>query len=286
MKIIKYFVEFLFIIILFVIFKFLGFKLASNLGSFIGGLLGPLFLSKKKIISNIKKALPEIREKNIEIISKKMWKNYGRILSEYVFIKNFRNSKNEKIISVEGQEILDKIKNTKEPVVFISGHFNNFELMAMQIEKSGINLAAIYRPLNNIFLNKIMERIRKKYICRKQIKKGSSGTRDLLKSFKKNYSIALMIDQRVSEGIRCEFFGQPALTTTIPAQLFKKFGCKIVPVYVERVNGIFFKIKVSEPINFSKESSIEEITLDLNKWLERMILINPGQWIWSHNRWK
>jgi len=286
MKIIKYFVEFLFITILFVIFKFLGFKLASNLGSFIGGLLGPFFRSKKKIISNIKKALPEIGEKNIEIISKKMWKNYGRILSEYVFIKNFRNSKNEKIISVEGQEILDKIKNTKEPVVFISGHFNNFELMAMQIEKSGINLAAIYRPLNNIFLNKIMERIRKKYICRKQIKKGSSGTRDLLKSFKKNYSIALMIDQRVSEGIRCEFFGQPALTTTIPAQLFKKFGCKIVPVYVERVNGIFFKIKVSEPINFSKESSIEEITLDLNKWLERMILINPGQWIWSHNRWK
>ena len=286
MKIIKYFVEFLFIIILFVIFKFLGFKLASNLGSFIGGLLGPFFRSKKKIISNIKKALPEIGEKNIEIISKKMWKNYGRILSEYVFIKNFRNSKNEKIISVEGQEILDKIKNTKEPVVFISGHFNNFELMAMQIEKSGINLAAIYRPLNNIFLNKIMERIRKKYICRKQIKKGSSGTRDLLKSFKKNYSIALMIDQRVSEGIRCEFFVQPALTTTIPAQLFKKFGCKIVPVYVERVNGIFFKIKVSEPINFSKESSIEEITLDLNKWLERMILINPGQWIWSHNRWK
>ena len=286
MKIIKYFVEFLFIIILFVIFKFLGFKLASNLGSFMGGLLGPFFRSKKKIISNIKKALPEIGEKNIEIISKKMWKNYGRILSEYVFIKNFRNSKNEKIISVEGQEILDKIKNTKEPVVFISGHFNNFELMAMQIEKSGINLAAIYRPLNNIFLNKIMERIRKKYICRKQIKKGSSGTRDLLKSFKKNYSIALMIDQRVSEGIRCEFFGQPALTTTIPAQLFKKFGCKIVPVYVERINGIFFKIKVSEPINFSKESSIEEITLDLNKWLERMILINPGQWIWSHNRWK
>ena len=286
MKIIKYFVEFLFIIILFVIFKFLGFKLASNLGSFMGGLLGPFFRSKKKIISNIKKALPEKGEKNIEIISKKMWKNYGRILSEYVFIKNFRNSKNEKIISVEGQEILDKIKNTKEPVVFISGHFNNFELMAMQIEKSGINLAAIYRPLNNIFLNKIMERIRKKYICRKQIKKGSIGTRDLLKSFKKNYSIALMIDQRVSEGIRCEFFGQPALTTTIPAQLFKKFGCKIVPVYVERINGIFFKIKVSEPINFSKESSIEEITLHLNKWLERMILINPGQWIWSHNRWK
>ena len=286
MKIIKYFFEFLIIIILFIIFKILGMKFASNFGSFIGGSLGPFFRSKKKITLNIKKALPETNEKNIEIIAKEMWKNYGRILSEYVFIKNFRDSINEKFITIEGQEVLDNIKDSKEPVVFISGHFNNFELMAMQIEKSGINLAAIYRPLNNIFLNKIMERIREKYICRKQIKKGSSGTRDLLKSFKKNYSIALMIDQRVSEGIRCEFFGQPALTTTIPAQLFKKFGCKIVPVYVERINGIFFKIKVSEPINFSKESSIEEITLDLNKWLERMILINPGQWIWSHNRWK
>ncbi|HJN83894.1 MAG TPA: lysophospholipid acyltransferase family protein [Candidatus Pelagibacter bacterium] len=273
-------------LILFIIFKLLGLKLASKFGSFIGGLLGPFFRSKEKIILNIKKALPDIGEKNIDIISKKMWKNYGRILSEYIYIKKFRNSKNKKTISVEGQEILDEIKNTKEPVVFISGHFNNFELMAMQIEKSGINLAAIYRPLNNIFLNKIMERLRIKYICKKQIKKGRSGTRDLVESFKKKYSIALMIDQRVSEGIKCSLFGQPALTTTIPAQLFKKFGCKIVPVYIERINDIFFKITVSKPIIYSKETSIEEITLDLNKWLERKILNNPTQWIWSHDRWK
>ena len=114
-----------------------------------------------------------------------MWENYGRILSEYMFIKNFRNSKYKKFLTIEGQEILNELKDSKEPVVFISGHFNNFELMAMQIEKSGINLAAIYRPLNNIFLNKIMEKIRTKYICRKQIKKGGSGTRKLLESFNK-----------------------------------------------------------------------------------------------------
>ena len=184
MKIIKYFVEFLFIIVLFLIFKLLGLKFASKFGSFIGGLLGPFFRSKEKIILNIKKALPNIDKKNIEIISKKMWKNYGRILSEYIFLKNFRSSINGEVISVEGQEILNEIKNTEEPVVFISGHFNNFELMAMHIEKSGINLAAIYRPLNNIFLNKIMERLRVKYICKKQIKKGISGTKELLKILK------------------------------------------------------------------------------------------------------
>ena len=286
MKKIRYFVEFLIIIFLLVIFKILGFKLASSLGGLIGRSVGPLFRSKKKILSNISKALPGIEEKNTELIVKKMWENYGRILSEYMFIKNFRNSKYKKFLTIEGQEILDELKDSKEPVVFISGHFNNFELMAMQIEKSGINLAAIYRPLNNIFLNKIMEKIRTKYICRKQIKKGGSGTRELLESFKNNYSIAIMIDQRVSESIKVDFFNQKASTTTIPAQLFKKFGSKIVPIYIERINGVYFKMTVSRPINLKKESTIEEITLKLNKWLEKMILINPDQWIWSHDRWK
>ena len=286
MKKIRYFVEFLIIIFLLVIFKILGFKLASSLGGLIGRSVGPLFRSKTTILSNISKALPKIGEKNTELIVKKMWENYGRILSEYMFIKNFRNSKYKKFLTIEGQEVLNELKDSKEPVVFISGHFNNFELMAMQIEKSGINLAAIYRPLNNIFLNKIMEKIRTKYICRKQIKKGGSGTRELLESFKNNYSIAIMIDQRVSESIKVDFFNQKASTTTIPAQLFKKFGSKIVPIYIERINGVYFKMTVSRPIIFEKESTIEEITLKLNKWLEKMILINPDQWIWSHDRWK
>ena len=286
MKIIKYFFEFLIIIILLLIFKILGIKLASNFGSLIGGLLGPFFRSKKKIKLNIKKALPETSEKNIEIIVNKMWRNYGRILSEYVFIKKFRDSINEKFITVEGQEVLDSVKDSREPVVFISGHFNNFELMAMHIQKSGINLAAIYRPLNNIFLNKIMEIIRKKYICQNQIKKGRSGSRELLEFFKKNYSIALMIDQRVSEGIKSDFFGQSAFTTTIPAQLVKKYGCKIIPVYIERITGSSFKLRIDRPIIYEKDSSIDEITLNLNKCLEKMILNNPSQWIWTHNRWK
>tara|TARA_Y100000590_G_scaffold411854_1_gene506283 strand:- start:217 stop:1077 length:861 start_codon:yes stop_codon:yes gene_type:complete len=286
MKKIKYFFEFLIIILLFAIFKILDFKLASNFGGFIGKLIGPFFRSKKKIISNICVAFPEIEKKNAELIVKKMWENYGRILSEYIFIKNFRNSKYKNFFTIEGQEILNEIKNLKEPVVFISGHFNNFELMAMQIEKSGINLAAIYRPLNNIFLNKIMEKIRIKHICRKQIKKGRTGTRELLESFKNNYSVALMIDQRVREGVKVDFFGQKASTTTIPAQLIKKFGCKIVPIYIERINGTYFKMTINKPISFNKESTIEEITLYLNKWLEKMILINPSQWIWTHDRWK
>ena len=119
MKKIRYFVEFLIIIFLLVIFKILGFKLASALGGLIGRWVGPLFRSKKTILSNINKALPEIGEKNTELIVKKMWENYGRILSEYIFIKNFRNSKYKNFFTIEGQEILNELKELKKPVVFI-----------------------------------------------------------------------------------------------------------------------------------------------------------------------
>jgi len=181
---------------------------------------------------------------------------------------------------------LEKIKNENKPVVFISGHFNNFELMAMQIEKAGINLATIYRPLNNIFLNKTMENIRINYICKKQIKKGRSGTRQVLENLKMGYSIALMVDQRVTEGSKVNFFGNPASTTTIPAQIIKKYKCDLVPIYIERKNKYFFKMYVSEPIKVSSKKNQGEVSLFINKILEKMILKNPDQWIWSHNRWK
>ncbi len=211
---------------------------------------------------------------------------YGRILAEYVFIKKYRNDVYTKNIEVVGKDILEKIKLNKEPVIFVSGHFNNFELMAMYIEKSGIDLAAIYRPLNNIFLNPIMEKIRKNYICKKQVKKGISGTKEILGYFKNGSSIALMIDQRVSEGISCKFFDNKALTTTIPAQFVKKFNCKVIPLYIQRLKADNFKLEILKPIEFSKDETIETITLYLNKVLENLIRKNPEQWIWSHNRWK
>ena len=171
-------------------------------------------------------------------------------------------------------------------MIFISGHFSNFELMAQYIEKKDINLAAVYRPLNNIFLNPLMEKIRTKYICKNQVKKGISGTKALLKFFKKNNSIAIMIDQRVSEGVSVEFFNKKALTTTIPAQFVKKFGAKIVPIYIERTKENKFNITINEPLSFQNSDDINKITISLNQVLENMIKKNPEQWIWTHDRWK
>ena len=286
MKLIKYFFQFLLIVIFFFIFKILGYRISSNFGGKLFEIVGPLFRSKQLIHSNILKAMPNSNMKNIKNITKLMWNNYGRVFAEYVFIKNFRYGKLNSRIEIEGQDILDKIKKFNKQVVFISGHFANFELMALHLEKSGIPLSTIYRPLNNIFLNKIMERIRNKYICEKQIKKGIGGMKKLIRLKKDNYSTALMIDQRVSEGIKSNFFNKEAFTTTIPSQLVKKFKIPVVPIFIERIDNINFKIIIKEPISFTEEDSIKKITDELNIILEKMILQKPGQWIWSHNRWK
>ena len=285
MKKLIYFVEFIFVYIFFVLFKLLGYKISSNLGFLIGKLFGPIFRSKKLIVENLRKSNISIKKNYMELASDILG-NYGRIFSEYPFLKSFRNGKLDNFIEINGKNYLEIIKKEKKNVVFVSGHFNNFELMAMQIEKVGIELSAIYRPLNNIFLNKIMEKIRTKYICKNQIKKGRAGTRQIIKDLKKGNSVALMIDQRVREGSKVKFFGNLASTTTIPAQLIKKYKCELVPIYIERRDKYYFKMHISKPIKVSSKKSNEDITLFLNTVLEKMILKNIDQWIWTHNRWK
>jgi len=283
----KYFFQFLGIYTLFLIFKILGLKYSSILSGRILMLIGPIFRSDNISYSNLSKAFPKLSKIEKKNIIKNMWKNYGKILAEYMFIKNFKESEDlSKNIIIENQNELELIKKNSKPVVFISGHFNNFELMAMHIEKSGIDLAAVYRPLNNKFLNPLMENIRKKYICKKQIKKGITGTKELLKNFKDGASVALMIDQRVSEGIHSDFFSEKAWTTTVPAQFVKKYNAKIVPIYIERIKENKFKIQIYKAMEFSENDTIQSITLNLNKILEKMIAKNPEQWIWTHNRWK
>ena len=285
MKKIYHLIQLIIIKIFFTIFEIIGYKASSQLGFLIGKYLGPIFRSKELIINNLEKA--NINKKNnFEKIASNVLGNYGRIFSEYVHLKHFKNDSLQKYFSIEGLDHLKNIKKSGDKVVFISGHFNNFELMAMQIEKSGVDCAAIYRPLNNPYLNSIMETIRIRDICKNQIKKGRAGTREIISFLSKGTSIALMIDQRVREGIKIDFFGNPATTTTIPAQLIKKYGCSVVPIYIERKKSYHFKMYVSKPIKINRSRSISEITKHLNNILEKMILKNIDQWIWTHDRWK
>ena len=291
MKTIKYFFEFITVITLFFIFKIIGLKNASNLGGMMGKFFGPLFRSKSITKKNIKIGLGEISKENEKEIINGMWSNIGRTFAEYVFLKDFKFNKiNFNHVEINGTKYLDEIKKNNQSVIFYSGHFANFELMTMELDKFGIKCAAIYRPLNNFFLNPVMEYLRMKYICPNQIPKGRMGMREIIGKMKNGYSIALMVDQRVSEGPREVFFNKPAHTTTIPAQLALKYDSKLVPISLERKEGIKFIMTIHEPYKVKKtgyeDQDTKNITLKINQILEKMIIKNPKQWIWSHNRWK
>tara|TARA_B100000686_G_scaffold336335_1_gene406095 strand:- start:32 stop:907 length:876 start_codon:yes stop_codon:yes gene_type:complete len=291
MKIFKYFFEFISVISLFCIFKIMGLRNASNLGSALGKFIGPLFRSKNIIKQNIKTGFGKVDEHKESEIINDMWSNIGRTFAEYVFLKDFRfNRTNFDHMKINGAHYLEEIKKNNNPVIFYSAHLANFELMAMELNKFGIKCAAIYRPLNNFFLNPLMEYIRMKYICPIQIPKGRIGMREIIGKINNGYSIALMVDQRVSEGPRVPFFNKPAHTTTIPAQLALKYNCKLVPISLKRKEGPNFEMTIHEPYQIKKTGNDDEdtknITLKINQIMEKIIIENPKQWIWSHNRWK
>ena len=282
-KVINYFVQSILIYLFFIFGRIMGLNLARNFFSYLFEKIGPIFKSKKIILDNLQKISNFKKVDNDKIISS-MWKNYGMTFIEYIFLDIF--VKNSNHIEIIGETNLNKIIEINKPVIFVSGHFANYELISMEITKKKIKLATIYRPLNNFFLNPFMEFLRKKFVCKNQIRKGLNGVRDSIKFIKKGYSVALMIDQRVSEGEKIDFFGDPAFTTTLPAQLAIKHNLFIVPVFIERIDKKKFKIEFKDFVDPSKYNNKLQLSKKLNQILEQMIINNPNQWIWTHNRWK
>ena len=281
-----YFFQSVIIYMFYILSKIIGLKLSRVFFSLIFKKIGNLFKSKKIIYDNLNRIKPGISQLEKEKIINKMWSNYGKTFIEYVYLGSFKKKSNH--IILKNREVIDEIAKKNKPVIFISGHFANYELMSMELTKANIKLATIYRPLNNVFLNPYMEYLRKTFVCKNQIKKGLNGVKESLDYIKKGYSIALMVDQRVSEGPRISFFNGEAHTTTLPAQLSSRFNCDIVPIYISRDKNDIFEMEILNPINIleNEKKNKELITKKVNKTIEKLILRDPGQWILTHNRWK
>ena len=288
MKFLKYFTQALIIYFFILLIFILRLRISRKIFSKIFQKIGPSIKSNKITDKNLEKYLGNYNEGKKDNIKLDMWSNYGKTFVEYLFLKKFRNNKDH--IQIKGEENLKNIINANKQVIFISGHFANFELMSMELTKRKIKLATIYRPLNNFFLNPFMEHVRETYVCKNQIKKGISGVKEAIDYIKKNYNVALMVDQRVSEGKKLPFFNEPALTTTLPAQLSLKFNLEIIPIYIRRVEGDNFEMEIYKPVDFIKTDNVASdkinLSIKINKIIEEMISRDPGQWIWTHNRWK
>ena len=285
-KKIFYFFQAIIIYLFYLMSKILGLKLSRIFFSFIFEKIGNFFKSKNIIYSNLDKIKPGISKLEKEMIINKMWANYGKTFIEYIYLGSFKRK--SKHIVIKNKKVIDEIVKKNRPVIFISGHFANYELMSMELTKAQVKLATIYRPLNNIFLNPFMEYLRKTFVCQKQIKKGLNGVKESLEYIKKGYSVALMVDQRVSEGPRINFFDNGAHTTTLPAQLSSRFNCDIVPIYISRNQDDKFEMEILDPIYISEIEKKNKIliTKKINNTIEKLILRDPSQWILTHNRWK
>jgi len=283
-KAIKYFFQSVIVYLLFLIGRILGLTISRKLFAALFVFFGPIFRSNKIAEKNLKIIDHKISNDEIKKVIRNMWKNYGITFIEYIYLKYFH--KNNSYVNIKDEGNLLQIIKENKPVIFVSGHFANFELMSMEITKQGIPLATVYRPLNNFFLNPFMEFLRKKYICKNQIKKGIGGVRESIDYLKKKNSIALMIDQRVSEGEKIEFFNKSAFTTTLPAQLSIKFNIDILPVYIERDKENNYKIEFQKRIQPKDFANKRDLTKKLNRVLEKMVVRNLYQWILTHNRWK
>ncbi len=286
MRKVNYFLQSIFIYLFFIISKIIGIKLSRSLFSFIFIKFGKYFKSQKIIDENLERISKKLDTKNQKKIIDKMWSNYGKTFIEYVHLNKFRKNSNH--IEIINKNIIEDLIKNNEKAIFVSGHFANYELMSMELTKLNLNLATIYRPLNNIFLNSFMVNLRKKFVCKNQIKKGLNGVKDTVRYMEKNFSIALMVDQRLTEGIKVPFFNQLASTTTLPAQLAIRFKCNVIPIYISRSEDDKFKMEIMKPIKIDPKEKNEkvEVTKKINKLIEELILRDPSQWILTHNRWK
>ena len=182
-KKINYLIQAFFVYLFFFIGRNFGIKISRKIFASLFFLIGPFFKSKKTMDNNL-----NIFKKNITVEEKNkiihnMWKNYGMTFIEYIFLNHLR--KNNSNMEIFGENNLKNLLDENKPVIFVSGHFANFELMSMAITQKNINLATIYRPLNNFFINPLMEHLRKKYVCKNQIKKGINGVREAIEYIKK-----------------------------------------------------------------------------------------------------
>jgi len=286
MKIIKYFFQALIFYFSVLIIYCFGENVSKKVFRYIFKFFGPLVRSNDIIFKNMK-IIDKKNEFDHVKIAEKVWENYSIVFVEYFFLKKFKNNGDN--VTTKGDHFLKELKNNNEKVIFVSGHFANYEIMSMELVKRGFKLATIYRPLNNFFINPMMEFLRRKYVCKNQIVKGTKGLREVLKYLDQDFNIALMIDQRVSEGEKINLFEKPAWTTTLPAQISTRFNLKVVPIDFNRNEQGQYEMRILKPIDFQNnvnEATKIKVSEELNHILENMIIKKPNQWILTHNRWK
>jgi len=260
---------------------------ASALGGRLATALGPLTGSHKVVLRNLQLAFPDMTAAERAQLARDQWDNLGRSTFELPWMDELQPSRGR--VELVNGERLEEIRKSAKPVVFISGHFANWEVMPCTIVDAGIVCQMTYRAANNPYVDKLIRDARARYGVRLFAPKGSDGSRELLEAMKRGESVALMNDQKFNGGVAAPFMGQPAHTAAAPTRLALRFGADLQPMTVERLPKARFRVTVHEPIILrntgSRKADLEYGVAQVNAFIEAQVRARPKEWFWVHKRW-
>lgn len=284
LKFIRYLIEMQFLLFFYIFCKLLRIDKSSKSIGFVAEKIGPLLGISKRADKNLKKAFQNLNFEERKRIIEKMWNNLGRTSAEFFNIKTL--IKDEDRIKIKGKNVIEKYKN--QGVIYVSGHLANWEIIPIAIMRKDKKVAAVFRESNNFLFNNWMIKQRK-LITKNQFPKGISGTKEILNFLKNKGSVAMLVDQKLSNGVKAKFFKMNAMTASVPATLALKYRYPIVPLNVRRIKNVTFEIEFFPSIEINESGNLEEDILNftnkINQFLEEKIIEKPEEWFWLHNRW-
>jgi KDO2-lipid IV(A) lauroyltransferase len=270
------------------IFGLLPFNNASSIGGFLARTFGSLLPRNELARKNLRRAFPDLDEKQVEETITGMWDNFGRSIAEFPHMNNMDKQAFAKIVEVEGVEYIEQAKQGGKGGLFISAHIANWDMVAKTCAIYDCPLGVVYRRLNNSWLDKLVQDMRECYQT-EGIQKGREGSRQLIKILRRAGHVGILVDQKMNQGIAVDFFGRKAMTAPTIATLALKYKCPVIAIRVIRMEGVHFKVTIFPPMEIEKTGDRKVDVLNLmtriNKVVEDWIRDNPAQWIWVHNRW-
>lgn len=270
-------------------FRVLGIEASSALGGWIARQVGPLLRPHKVGLANLSVVFPNMTETERQAILRAAWDNIGRTCAEYAHFDKLTVGGPDSRITIKGIEHLEPILAEGKNAIFVSGHFANWELMPMGLRAAGLKAAEVYRAANNPYVDRWIVDLRKTFVLPHQVAKGAGGARRLMELARDGFHIAMLVDQKMNEGLPAPFFGREAMTSTAAAVLALRYDMPIVPASITRKPGARFEVTIYPPLPLpdadSRSARIEGLTRACNAFLEERIVERPGQWLWFHNRW-
>lgn len=277
---------------LFGFFSLLPADTASNLGGGIFRLLGPLLPLTSIAKSNLQHALPTLSAKKHKQIIKGMWDNIGRTIGEFPHLATLeKNTISGPGWEIAGEKYLLEQARKGGKALFISGHIGNWEMLPPAVASYGLAFSSFYRAPNNPLVDRLIKNLRFKTLKADVplFPKGAVGAKQGLRHLQQNGRLGLLIDQKMNDGIKALFFGQPAMTSSAAAVMALRFHCPIIPGYVQRIGPCRLRIVVEKPLTpdyiLEKHFTEETLTQHLNDILEKWIREQPQSWLWVHKRW-